>query len=260
MSTQSNTSQQLRLRVFAGPNGSGKSTIINGIKQLIINGKPIDFGYYINADDIARKLTVNQFSFSTYKLRVKPERLYSFAEQSGLLSADFNLAQLKKSFSLTGSRAMLTQIKHLDRVAQIFARFLRDEMLRLKRRFSFETVFSHPSNLDLMRIAKKQGYKVYLYFVSTESPEINKYRVKLRVEQGGHNVPEDRIEKRYYRSLELLKEAIDLSYQAFCFDNSNNNESHLLVAHCKHNGTEHVWDEIENNNVQWFDKYYTNKP
>lgn len=62
-------------------------------------------------------------------------------------------------------------------------------MLLLRRRFSFETVFSHPSNLEIMQEAVAQGYKVYLYYVSTEDPEINKYRVNLRVTQGGHSVP-----------------------------------------------------------------------
>lgn len=38
-----------------------------------------------------------------------------------------------------------------------------------------------------MRRASAEGYKVYLYFVSTESPEINKYRVKLRVKEKGHD-------------------------------------------------------------------------
>ncbi len=79
-------------------------------------------------------------------------------------------------------------------------------MLKRQRRFSFETVFSHPSNLDTMRQAVNAGYKVYLYFVSTESPAINKYRVQLRVAQNGHDVPGDKIESRYYRSMELLYE------------------------------------------------------
>jgi ABC-type cobalamin/Fe3+-siderophores transport system ATPase subunit len=50
------SSQELRLRVFAGPNGSGKSTIIKSVKNTGVNGHPIDFGYYINADDIYRGL------------------------------------------------------------------------------------------------------------------------------------------------------------------------------------------------------------
>ena len=46
----------LRLRVFAGPNGSGKTTIIEEVRKAKVNGRAIDFGLYINADDIARSL------------------------------------------------------------------------------------------------------------------------------------------------------------------------------------------------------------
>ena len=61
---------QLRLRVFAGPNGSGKSTVIQFVRNQKVNGKHIDFGIYINADDIAQKLRENTFSFDDYDLRV----------------------------------------------------------------------------------------------------------------------------------------------------------------------------------------------
>jgi len=44
----------LRLRVSAGPNGSGKTTIIEAVRKAKVNGRPVDFGIYINADDIAR--------------------------------------------------------------------------------------------------------------------------------------------------------------------------------------------------------------
>ncbi|MDQ3108696.1 MAG: hypothetical protein M3R17_02285 [Bacteroidota bacterium] len=50
-----------------------------------------------------------------------------------------------------------------------------------------------------MKQAKAEGYKVYLYFVSTENPEINKERVQLRVRNNGHDVPPDKIVSRYYR-------------------------------------------------------------
>lgn len=98
-----------------------------------------------------------------------------------------------------------------------------------------------------------------MYFVSTESPEINKYRVALRVKKGGHSVPEDKIESRYYRSLGLLKETSEIAYQAFFFDNSIDNEPLKLVGHFKIVGGEKKWDEIEEFKISnWFKKYYLN--
>lgn len=57
-----------RLRVFAGPNGSGKSTIVEAIRQYPVGGHPIDFGTYINADDINKALLEGTFSLASYQL------------------------------------------------------------------------------------------------------------------------------------------------------------------------------------------------
>lgn len=110
-----------------------------------------------------------------------------------------------------------------------------------------------------MRKAKAMGYKVYLYYVSTESPEINKYRVELRVKNNGHSVPPDKIEKRYYRSLQLMYDAAEIAYQAFFFDNSK--EEYDLVAHFKVQNEKKVWDNInKKKQTKWFRDYYKAAP
>jgi predicted ABC-type ATPase len=112
-----------------------------------------------------------------------------------------------------------------------------------------------------MREAQRAGYKVYLYFVSTESPEINKYRVQLRVKNGGHNVDPEKITQRYYRSLDLLFEAAQLSYQAFFIDNSTDGDnSAKWFAHFKLIKGRKQWDKIDPKNVpEWFKQYYSAK-
>jgi predicted ABC-type ATPase len=251
---------QLRLRIFAGPNGSGKSTIIQSVRNQIINGRKIDLGIYINADDIAAKLLKHQFSFYSYKVKTTKKGILDFAKTSGLLSNEFNEAFLSANFNWKGQKLLLKDPAYYQQVAQLLARYLREYMLDQKRRFSFETVFSHESNLDIMRRAAAEGYKVYLYFVSTESPEINKYRVKFRVLQKGHDVPEDKIVSRYYRSLALLYDAAEIAYQCFFFDNSEDEQPYKLVNHFKKNGEEKNWD-IKNRKkfTAWFKKYYWDK-
>lgn len=86
---------------------------------------------------------------------------------------------------------------------------------------------SDSSKIDFIKEAVEKGYKTYLYFVCTESVELNIERVKLRVSSHGHNVPEEKIRKRYDKCLALLSEAIKLSRRSFLFDNSNTME---LVA------------------------------
>jgi hypothetical protein len=64
------------------------------------------------------------------------------------------------------------------------------------RNFYFETVFSHPSKIDFVAHAKALGYQIILVFIHLEPTALNKARVKQRTEEGGHTVPEDKIENR----------------------------------------------------------------
>ena len=248
--------KSLRLRVFAGPNGSGKSTIINAIKDKEVNGFPIDFGHYINADDIAGDLRGGGFDFSHFGIAFTKANFSAFAKKSGLLNPSFPEKDFRTSYSLSGTLFKAKFGERIEQLAQLIARYLREALLDQETRFSFETVFSHESNLDIMRRAAEKGYKVYLYFVSTESSEINKYRVKLRVAKGGHDVPDDKIESRYHRSLSLLADAAEFAYQAYFFDNSLDDKPFRLVAHFKVVDGKKVWDETEIQLPQWFEKYY----
>ena len=89
-------------------------------------------------------------------------------------------------------------------------------------------MFSHESKLDFLKLAKKNGFKIYLYFVCTQDPKINISRVKNRVLQGGHDVSADKIESRYYRTLELLSRAFLVSDRAFIIDTSINSGEIIL--------------------------------
>jgi predicted ABC-type ATPase len=95
-----------------------------------------------------------------------------------------------------------------SRRAQALAEEARRECLDQGIDFSFETVMSHRSKIELLRDARRRGYAIVIFFVATESPLLNVERVRQRVALGGHPVPEDRIVARYERALALLPEAI----------------------------------------------------
>lgn len=113
-------------------------------------------------------------------------------------------------------------------MASVLADAIRRELLFQGSTFTFETVMSSPDKIAFMREAKDRGYRTYLYFVATDDPAINVERVKLRVSQGGHDVPEDRIRSRYDRSIGLLDDACASADRAYVFDNSG--EAHELIA------------------------------
>lgn len=79
-----------------------------------------------------------------------------------------------------------------------------------------------------MKEARARGYRVYLYFVATDDPEINLDRVRRRVMQGGHPVPADKVRKRYRESIDLMTEACEVAHRAYIFDNSGSRHK-LLV-------------------------------
>jgi predicted ABC-type ATPase len=95
--------------------------------------------------------------------------------------------------------------------------FLREELMRRGDSFSFETVMSHRSKIEFFKRARAGDYKTYLYFVCTNSAELNIARVRSRVGMGGHSVQEDKIRERYVRCLELAREAVAHSYRAYFF-------------------------------------------
>lgn len=74
------------------------------------------------------------------------------------------------------------------------------------RSFATETVFSHPSKVELVRQASGAGYLVSLHVIAVPE-DLAVARVAMRVEHGGHDVPEDKIRQRYARLWGLVVEA-----------------------------------------------------
>jgi len=95
----------------------------------------------------------------------------------------------------------------------------REALIERRAPFIAETVFSHPSKLDLLRRAAGAGYYTAVHVVLV--PEaLAVARVAARVVAGGHAVPEEKIRGRYRRLWPLVAEAIVLADTATVYDNS----------------------------------------
>jgi predicted ABC-type ATPase len=105
--------------------------------------------------------------------------------------------------------------------AAIIAERRRQEFIKLRQSFSFETVMSHPSKLKVLQQAKDAGYQVEIVFIATSDPAVNIDRVRQRVAEGGHDVPPDKIVARYYRVIELLPAAAEIVDRVRMYDNTN---------------------------------------
>ncbi|MEO1583731.1 MAG: zeta toxin family protein [Planctomycetota bacterium] len=75
------------------------------------------------------------------------------------------------------------------------------ELGRNRRTFAFETTLATRSFAPWLRELRSTGYAVRLVFLALLTPEQAVERVRLRVSQGGHDVPEDVIRRRFYRGL-----------------------------------------------------------
>lgn len=99
----------------------------------------------------------------------------------------------------------------------------RTELLEARRSFVTETVFSHPSKLDVVRNARVRGYVVIVMHVGVDGADLSVGRVRTRTEEGGHDVPEDKIRDRYARGQPLIRQAVLQADRGMVFDNSRLN-------------------------------------
>ena len=238
-----------RLRILAGPNGSGKSSVYEALAQ----NERFHWGVFVNADEIEKKLREEQ---------------YIDVLSYGVEDLDWQKFQIDyQSFvDLKGGKCGVENLRYIDKklfvlnpdlvdsyLACYVAMYIRDGLLLVKKNITFtvETVMSHVSKLEFIRAAKEKGFRVYLYFVSTSSPEINVGRVHTRVQRGGHDVPEDKIRTRYEKSLANLREAILLSDRAYLFDNSA--MSYKWIA--EYDGATGELRYMEEEIPQWVENY-----
>ncbi|WP_027390712.1 zeta toxin family protein [Chrysiogenes arsenatis] len=188
-----------RLRLVAGPNGSGKTTLT---KELI--RKNIPLGQYLNPDDIARHISINAIIDGMYNER-------------GFVGSDRKPKEFSSNFENIFA-AILAQNVSLG---------LREDWVELGLSMTCESVMSDKRHLDFVDRAIKSGYEVYLYYICISDPERNIERVRQRVDNGGHDVPQEKIVERHRKSLLHLFDMAVKCKRVYLFDNSHENSIHF---------------------------------
>lgn len=126
------------------------------------------------------------------------------------------------------ARELDTDAYEAARLAGVY----RAALLANKQSFVFETVFSDPAGekLALLRDAAAQGYTVVLLFIGIASVELSEARVVHRVTNGGHDVPTEKLEARFPRTLENLRRAVRELPHVLLFDNGDDARPFRAVA------------------------------
>ena len=83
-----------------------------------------------------------------------------------------------------------------------------------------ETVLSSPKYRKLLENAQARGFEVRMIYVLLRTVDLQIERIRIRVSEGGHDVPDDKIRARRTRSLAQLAWFMDRVDQLVIFDNS----------------------------------------
>jgi predicted ABC-type ATPase len=112
---------------------------------------------------------------------------------------------------------------------------LRDVLGQQRESFVFETVFSDPvgDKVRFLREAARSGYTVVLCFIGLDRAETSEERVTMRVLQGGHDVPTEKLAARFDRTLANLHRAVRELPFVLVFDNSDLRHPFRQVAEFK---------------------------
>ena len=104
----------------------------------------------------------------------------------------------------------------------------REKCLNERLSFVFETVFSADDKIDFLIRAKKAGFFIRVFFISTSHPSINAARIAKRVMEGGHDVPIRKIISRYQKSIQNCRTIAPLIDRLYIYDNSINDQDAKL--------------------------------
>ena len=115
--------------------------------------------------------------------------------------------------------------------------FLREIARNIAARhdFGFETTLAGRTHRRLTLRLKAKGWRVEMIYLALQSIEVAKYRVTERVRHGGHGIPPEDIERRFYRSMEnFLNDYAFLVDRAVCYFNSGTSPRKVFTQHGEH--------------------------
>ena len=157
----------------------------------------------------------------------------ALAGPNGAGKTTFYHSQLKHAGLRLVNADVLARAAGMDAYAAArAAAVVRDELVRQRESFVFETVFSDPvgEKVAFLREVRKAGYTTVLCFIGVSGPDLAEERVAMRVSQGGHDVPTEKLTARFPRTMINLRLALEVVDEAWIFDNSDLRHPYKKVA------------------------------
>lgn len=128
-----------------------------------------------------------------------------------------------------------------------------NDLLKEGMSFAFETTLASKSYKNKIELAKSKGYSVTLLFFWLQTIELAKNRVATRVLEGGHNIPNNVIERRYVNGIKnLFSIYLPIIDDVMIFDNSQSKSQ--LIASKSDNSQLLIHDVQKYNQLKKYDE------
>ena len=87
--------------------------------------------------------------------------------------------------------------------------------------FTQETTLSGVRTEKIIKLAKANNYYIRLYYVGLDTSDECIKRIKNRVLKGGHNIPEDDVQRRFNTRYDSLINILPYCDEVHLYDNDN---------------------------------------
>jgi predicted ABC-type ATPase len=234
--------------MFAGPNGSGKTFLFTHLRSK----GHIHTELYVSADRIELDLKhTRKFFFSSYRIKATEAEFKEHVRKSSLFQQVSDQTFIERISVKSGILTYNGKASSIDSyIASFIATYLCEKLFKTGQSFCYETVLSHPSKLSFFEQAKAAGYSTYLYFVCTDTWKLNVERVRLRVQEGGHDVDKGKVESRYFRSMKNFRMAAKMADSSFLIDSSS---EFTRIAELKNGAVSYASDPFPVWMLEYFD-------
>jgi len=137
--------------------------------------------------------------------------------------------------------------------------FLREIYANINKRvdFAFEATLAGRTHIKLLKKLRQDGWQIVLFFLWIPDVSFSKRRIRERVKDGGHNIPDETISRRFPRVMHnFVKIYIPLCDKIVCYDNSESEP--VLVFVQDENGQKILNNEIYKKIMEYSDGFKTN--
>ena len=146
------------------------------------------------------------------------------AGSNGAGKSTFHRAHLERAgLRFVNADVVASKLDLAPYAAARLADAVRRQLVAQRESFVFETVFSDPAGTKLAFLEEsvRLGYTVVLCFIGISGPGVSEQRVAMRVSQGGHDVPPEKLIARFPRTMANLRAAIRVLPHVWIFDNDD---------------------------------------